>query len=103
MPEVDGGELASEFRFVPEFGEIPIVFLTALVTRKEVTEHAGYLGGDRFLAKPVDPGELMDCLREQLEKPPNHSLPGRSAQRNDHSRHPVGAKATEDISTHLAY
>ena len=103
MPEIEGGELASEFRSVPEFREVPIVFLTALVTQKEVNEHGGYIGGERFLSKAEDPVELMDCLREQLEKHSSHSLPGRSAQPTDHSRNPVGARLPEDNSPHLAY
>jgi len=103
MPEVEGDELASELRSVPEFREIPIVFLTASVTQKEVDEHGGYIGGDRFLAKPVIPVKLMDCLREQLEKHSKHPLPGRSAEIPDHSGHSVAAKATEDTSTPLAY
>ena len=103
MPEVEGDELASEFRSVPEFRDIPIVFLTASVAQKEVDEHGGYIGGERFLAKPVDPVELMDCLRKQLEKHSKSALPTRSAEIPDHSGHPVAAKATEDTSTHLAY
>jgi len=103
MPEVEGGELASEFRSVPEFREIPIVFLTALVTQEEVNGHGGYIGGERFLAKPVDPVELMNCLREQLGKHASHSLPGRSAEMTDRPGHPGATAATEDAKPHLAY
>ena len=103
MPEVEGDELASEFRSVPEFREIPIVFLTASVTQKEVDEHGGYIGGDRFLAKPVDPVKLMQCLQEQLEKHSSRSLPGRSAEVTERSGHPVTTTATEDAKPHLAY
>ncbi len=68
MPGVDGGELASQFRASGQFRDVPIVFLTAAVTAEEVRKHNGYIGGDRFLAKPVHPEELVACLREELQK-----------------------------------
>jgi DNA-binding response OmpR family regulator len=87
MPDIDGGELAAEIRAIPRFREVPIVFLTAAVTRKEISEH-GCIGGERFLAKPLDPVDLLNCLREELQRPSNHS---------------VEKKAGEDTSPHLAY
>jgi DNA-binding response OmpR family regulator len=88
MPGRDGGELASQFRANSKFRNIPIVFLTAAVTAEEVKKHGGYIGGERFLAKPVDPAELSQCLREELEK---------------HAPHPVPRRAEDDSSPHLAY
>ena len=68
MPDVDGGEVAGQFKASPRFRGVPIVFLTAAVTREEVRSHDGCVGGDIFLAKPVDIPELIKCLRGQLEK-----------------------------------
>jgi CheY-like chemotaxis protein len=70
MPGVDGGELASQFQASPKFRNVPIIFLTAAVTRQEVNSHGGYVGGLPFLAKPVDFPELIGCLHTQLEKHP---------------------------------
>ncbi len=80
MPGLDGGQLASEFQATPQFREVPIVFLTAAVTRDEVNSHGGYVGGMPFLAKPVDIPELIDCLRGHLEKATAGSPPGKPRQ-----------------------
>jgi CheY-like chemotaxis protein len=66
MPSLDGGELASRFRAHPALESIPIVFLTGTVTKEEVAEHAGCIGGMCFLAKPVRPADLIDCVARQL-------------------------------------
>jgi len=89
MPDINGGELAAEIRAIPKFREVPIVFLTANVTEKEVKDH-NRIGGERFLhkTKPLDPVDLLACLREELRQ---------------HSTHPVEKKAGEDTSPHLAY
>src|SRR5512137_1398985 len=41
MPDVDGGDLASRFQADPRFKAVPIVFLTATVTREEVRARHG--------------------------------------------------------------
>ncbi len=66
MPGLDGGDLASQFMASPHFAKVPIIFLTAAVTREEVTSHGGYVGGQPFLAKPVDMPELVGCLHQHL-------------------------------------
>ncbi len=67
MPRIDGGELASRFRADPKFRDIPIVFLTAAITPEEASEPRP--GDERYLAKPVDPQQLIQCLHQMLEKP----------------------------------
>jgi two-component system, OmpR family, response regulator len=66
MPEMDGGELAERLRQVSALKQMPIVFLTAAVKKEEVQSRRGQIGGYRFLAKPVELNELLDCLKEHL-------------------------------------
>jgi CheY-like chemotaxis protein len=66
MPGIDGGGLAACFQANPKLCSVPIVFLTALVTKSEVAAGGGRLGDYPFLAKPIDPSELIACLRNQL-------------------------------------
>jgi CheY-like chemotaxis protein len=66
MPDLDGGEVAGRIRANPELNSIPIVFLTGTVTHMEVEHNAGYIGGMRFLAKPVRARELFHCVAQQL-------------------------------------
>jgi two-component system, OmpR family, response regulator len=66
MPGMDGGELASRLSEASSLKTVPIIFLTASVTKQEVSERAGLIGGLPFLAKPVDPAELLFCIRKHL-------------------------------------
>jgi CheY-like chemotaxis protein len=66
MPGLDGGYLASQFQDNPHFKAIPIVFLTAAVTKSEVLQHQGKIGGLPFLAKPVNMAEVLRCLERHF-------------------------------------
>jgi len=69
MPGLDGGALASQFQASPRLKGVPIVFLTAAVTREEVRARRGLVGGQPFLAKPVDLHEVLTCLAQHLGAP----------------------------------
>lgn len=66
MPDLDGGQLASRLQASPKLEGVPIVFLTAAATKKEVYNRGGKVGGLPFLAKPVDLNEVLACLKEHL-------------------------------------
>ena len=66
MPGLDGGNLASQLQASPKLKGVPIVFLTAAVTREEIRERRGLVGGLPFLAKPVNLHEVLACLKHQL-------------------------------------
>ena len=65
MPETDGGEIAARIEADPELANIPIVFLTALVTRSEA-ESGLKIQGHPLLAKPVSIPELVNAIDEHL-------------------------------------
>ena len=66
MPDMDGGELAACFQANPKLKAVPIVFLTAAVTKGEVKAGGGQVGGQSFLAKPVVLTEVVACLKHHL-------------------------------------
>ena len=66
MPSMDGGELAARFRENRKLKSVPIVFLTAAVTKREVELGGGLVGGAPFLAKPITISELVACLQLYL-------------------------------------
>ncbi|HEY0549550.1 MAG TPA: response regulator [Verrucomicrobiae bacterium] len=66
MPGMDGGELASLLQASPKLEGVPIIFLTAAVTKEEVEAKGGQLGGFPFLAKPVVLAEVLACLKHHL-------------------------------------
>jgi CheY-like chemotaxis protein len=69
MPGLDGGSLASQLQTSPKLKGTPIVFLTAAVTREEVRGRRGLVGGQPFLAKPVNLHEVLACLEQHLGAP----------------------------------
>ena len=66
MPGMDGGELAACFQANPKLKAVPIVFLTAAVSKGEVEAGGGMIGGRHFLAKPVVLSEVVACLKYHL-------------------------------------
>ena len=66
MPGMDGGELAACFQANPKLKAVPIVFLTAAVTKAEVKAGGGQIGKHSFLAKPVVLTEVVACLKHHL-------------------------------------
>ena len=65
MPEADGGEVAARIESDPTLHRIPIVFLTALVTKAE-TKSGLQIQGHPFLAKPIHVPELINAIEENL-------------------------------------
>ena len=59
MPGKSGGDIAREAALDSRLREIPILFLTGLVSREEAGEGPLESGGMKFLAKPVEPALLL--------------------------------------------
>lgn len=62
MPGKDGGTVAAELRMDASLARTPIIFVTSLVAKSE----SGLRGGERFLAKPVEPAVLLGAVQEML-------------------------------------
>jgi CheY-like chemotaxis protein len=63
MPKIDGGDVAQQIRSDPMLANVPIVFLTAIVSQKETKNE---IGGYPFLAKPVSLDAITKCLTEHF-------------------------------------
>jgi CheY-like chemotaxis protein len=68
MPELDGGEVAAQIREDPLLRDTPIVFLTAIVSKQETKGHEASIGGQSYLAKPVDLVELTRVIEHHLRR-----------------------------------
>lgn len=62
MPEMDGGEIAAALAEDSALHHVPVIFLTAIVTRDETGGSESEIGGRRFLAKPVKTEELVAAI-----------------------------------------
>lgn len=61
MPGADGGEVASRIKADPLFKDVPVIFLTATITKKEAADGV-ITGGYLFLPKPVSLKNLVECM-----------------------------------------
>ena len=66
MPGMDGGEVAVQLKEDPDLKNVPVVFLTAIVSRKEAGVEGKYIGGHEFMAKPLNLAALTKCIHERL-------------------------------------
>jgi CheY-like chemotaxis protein len=76
MPELDGGDVAARLQAEPDLKQIPIVFLTAVVSPKEGTAGKLISGGMQFLAKPVNLANLVRSIEDAMTASrPGHDMP----------------------------
>ncbi|MFN8095670.1 MAG: response regulator [Vicinamibacteria bacterium] len=72
MPEMDGLTLARAIKEKPELDDLRLVLLTSFGQRGHGAE-ASRIGIAGYLTKPVDEGDLYDCLAEVLGGPRDHA------------------------------
>ena len=68
MSGMDGGDVVARLRADPLLRDTPVIFLTALVSNEETDGHEIVSGGETFLAKPVDIGELKKTLEDHIPR-----------------------------------
>jgi DNA-binding response OmpR family regulator len=59
MPGMDGGEVAAKLREHPLTRSIPVIFLTALLSKTEEYQENRMIGSNITFAKPFDTEELL--------------------------------------------
>jgi len=68
MPDLDGGQVAAQLQADPRMQDTPIVFLTAVVTRREAKKRQGIIVGFPLIAKPVSVDEVVACIERYIGK-----------------------------------
>ncbi|MCD6380195.1 response regulator [bacterium] len=67
MPKMSGDEVAEILLDNPATNKIPIIFLTAMVTKEEIGDVAlKKRGGRYFIAKPITTKELVGAIKKVL-------------------------------------
>jgi two-component system chemotaxis sensor kinase CheA len=65
MPEMDGYEAISAIREMEEFGQLPIIALTAKAMKADL-DHCIEVGASDYISKPLDINQLLSLLRVWL-------------------------------------
>ncbi len=66
MPDLDGSEVASRFKADPVLRDLPVIFLTALVSADEAPDGTCNRGGQTFLPKDIPIEKLIGCIESKL-------------------------------------
>lgn len=66
MPEVDGGDVAAQLKEDPFLKDIPVVFITALVSGEENASGGLIRSGYRFIGKLASEKEILQCIEENI-------------------------------------
>jgi CheY-like chemotaxis protein len=66
MPGLDGSEVAARIRTDPDLRDVPVLFMTALVSHREARGGSCSSGGQTFLPKTLGTGKLIECIEEKL-------------------------------------
>ena len=66
MPGMDGGIVAETLKRDSSTSNIPIIFLTAIVTADEIGRDGKQIKGKYFYAKPVDSNSLIALIKRVL-------------------------------------
>jgi DNA-binding response OmpR family regulator len=74
MPSMDGGDVSNQFKHDRQLRDVPVIFLTATVSRRETGDAGLNSGGDFFLAKPISVEALIQRINERLRKDPTEAV-----------------------------
>ena len=66
MPDMDGSEVSEQLKEEDSCKNIPVVFLTAIVTNKEINEKGSVIGGHPFIAKPINLKNLISSIEQNM-------------------------------------
>jgi CheY-like chemotaxis protein len=66
MPGMDGGEIAEKLKDDSRTKNIPVIFLTALLSKTEEYRDNHIVADNITFAKPIDTGELLTQIKKLL-------------------------------------
>ena len=68
MPDMEGNEVAAALKADPVTRDVPVIFLTALVSRDDAPQGACSSGGHTFLPKDIRVEKLIRCIDETINR-----------------------------------
>lgn len=73
MPDRDGATVAAQLKADPALRKIPVIFLTAMLSKEDALLRSGILKEFPLLTKPVDLDDLLDQIHRSLQPPKGSS------------------------------
>ena len=68
MPSLGGPDVADLLQADSKTKNIPVVFLTAIVTKEEIgVETIRNIGGQNYVAKPISVKDLIGCIKKVIK------------------------------------
>ena len=68
MPEMEGNEVAAALKNDPATRDVPVIFLTALVSSDDAPQGTCSSGGHTFLPKNIRVDKLIRCIEDKISK-----------------------------------
>ena len=66
LPDIDGSDVAVELLKHPLTSQIPIIFLTSVMTKSEQERYGQIIGNRCIIAKPCRPEEILALVKERI-------------------------------------
>jgi len=66
LPDVDGSDVAARLLSDPETRDIPVIFLTCIMTKQEQAVEGTKVGSHCVVAKPCRPEEILALVKDHI-------------------------------------
>lgn len=76
LPDIDGTDVAARLLENPLTRNIPIIFLTSVLTKPEEQEANRMIANRRIVAKPCRNEEILELVRDTIGPPVEEAAPG---------------------------
>jgi CheY-like chemotaxis protein len=79
MPGMDGGDVAQALQAHPRWARVPLIYVTAAISRSEAARRGGLFDGQLILPKPVDLDELLQHIERLVPRAGERNRPPQPA------------------------
>jgi DNA-binding response OmpR family regulator len=66
LPDIDGSDVAAALLSQPSTREIPIIFLTSIMTKPEQEESGELIANRTIVAKPCKTDEILSLVKDRI-------------------------------------
>jgi len=66
LPDIDGSDVAARLLRDPETRDIPVIFLTCIMTKEEQEAEGTQIGSHCVVAKPCRPEEILAHVKDHI-------------------------------------